>query len=265
MKNPKLSFLLERSADAPRVLLVSPHPDDEAIGAGSRLPLLSNTVVVQVTDGAPADLNDALAAGYSSREAYAEARHSELRQALALCGLSETIELHIPDQQAAFRLPSLVQRIEQIINRVHPEYIITVPYEGGHPDHDATAFAVHQACARAIVPPTVIEMLSYHNENGRCVMDGFLEEDSSVLTIPLTSKELEFKRLLFGCFASQQRVLQWFPVELEKFRIAPRYNFTVPPHRGQLYYERFQWGMSSQLWCQLARRALASDNTLSLA
>jgi LmbE family N-acetylglucosaminyl deacetylase len=260
MKNSDLSFLLKHAPDSPRVLLVSPHPDDEVIGAGSRLPLLTNALVLQVTDGSPADLNDALAVGYASREAYAEARHRELRHSLALCGLSETIELYIPDQQAAFCLPSLAERIERIINRVQPEYIITVPYEGGHPDHDATAFAVRQASARAIVPPTVIEMLSYHNENGRCVMDGFLEEDPNVLTIPLTPEEVALKRRLLGCFTSQQRVLQWFPVELEKFRIAPAYDFTMPPHPGELYYERFPWGMSSKLWCQLARRALASDN-----
>jgi LmbE family N-acetylglucosaminyl deacetylase len=252
----ELSFLAEGATETPRVLIVSPHPDDEVIGAGTRLPQLRNAVVLQVTNGAPAEMADALAAGYSTREAYSKARHREVCDALALCGLSRTLELHIPDQQAAYRLSTLTRRLDQIIQRIRPEFVLTVPYEGGHPDHDATAFAVHEACAKAVTPPVVLEMLSYHNENGRCVMDRFLNE-SDVLTIPLSERQIAFKRRLFQCFASQSRVLQWFQLSVEKFRVAPRYDFTQPPHEGDLYYEMFPWGMTKNRWHELVEQAQA--------
>jgi LmbE family N-acetylglucosaminyl deacetylase len=253
----ELSFLERGSAEMPRVLIVSPHPDDEVIGAGSCLPRLRDSVVLQVTDGAPSEMADALAAGYSTRSAYAAARHGELREAVGLCGLSETIELHIPDQTAAYRLTHLTQRIEQIIRRVQPEFLITVPYEGGHPDHDATAFAVHQACGRLVTPPVIVEMLSYHHENSCCIMDRFLGEDQETLTLQLSADEITFKRRLFQCFVSQQHVLKWFPIRVEKFRVAPVYDFTQPPHEGQLYYEKFAWGLTGTRWCELAEQALS--------
>src|SRR5687768_18016133 len=85
-----------------RVLIVSPHPDDEVIGAGARLPHLSGATVVQVTDGSPRDLRDAGANGFSTREDYAAARREELQAALGLAGQIETIHLEVPDQEASF-------------------------------------------------------------------------------------------------------------------------------------------------------------------
>ena len=76
------------------------------------------------------------------------------------------------------------------------------------------------------------------------------------LEIELDEKERAFKQQLFDCFESQQRVLRWFPLEREKFRLAPRYDFTRPPRNGQLYYEMFPWGMSSRYWNELAKAAL---------
>ncbi|HTG45109.1 MAG TPA: PIG-L family deacetylase [Verrucomicrobiae bacterium] len=247
-------FLVE-CPGTPRVLIISPHPDDEVIGAGSRLPLLPNTVVLQITNGAPAAVSDAQAAGFSSGPEYARARHAELRAALRVCGLAETLELNIPDQKAAFHLVPLTRRIQKLIARLTPDYIITVPYEGGHPDHDATAFSVHYACANLPQPPPIIEMLSYHNEKSACVMDRFLNEGSGTLTVNLTEKERELKRSLFGCFPSQANVLRWFPIQVEKFRVAPACDFTSPPHSGLLYYEMFPWGMTQDHWCELARAA----------
>jgi LmbE family N-acetylglucosaminyl deacetylase len=256
----QLDFLREKRQHPPRVLIVSPHPDDEVIGAGSRLPFLK-AMVVQVTNGAPAQMEDAQGAGYGCRDSYARARHRELLEALSLCGLHKVIELHIADQGAASRLTLLTRKIQQVIDVFRPEYILTVPYEGGHPDHDATAFAVHHACARPS-SPRVIEMLSYHNENGRCVMDRFLGEDDEVLTISLSREEIAFKRRLFDCFRSQAGVLQWFPMAIEKFRFAPNYDFTEPPHPGQLYYEMFPWGLNSVRWCELAKHAPRSEEEL---
>src|SRR4051812_15598748 len=254
-----LAFLKERCADCPRVMVVSPHPDDEVIGAGSRLPLLRNALIIQVTDGSPQELQDARAAGCCDRAEYAGLRQSEIWRALELCGIDELIELGIPDQQASLHLPELSRNLRELILRFAPDVILTVPYEGGHPDHDSTAFAVHLACEHLDKwqRPAIVEMLSYHNQEGRCEMTMFLNEAAdSVLEIELDEKERAFKQQLFDCFESQQRVLRWFPLEREKFRLAPRYDFTRPPRNGQLYYEMFPWGMSSRYWNELAKAAL---------
>jgi LmbE family N-acetylglucosaminyl deacetylase len=258
-----LSFLTHSTAVPVRTMIVSPHPDDEVIGAGSRLPLLSNTVVVQVTYGSPPNISDARAAGCSSAEDYADLRRRELSTALALAGLRETVELGFPDQRVSFKMPELAASLEDLIREHAPEFIFTVPYEGGHPDHDATALAVSLAVRnlRTWERPRIVEMLSYHHCNGACEMERFLDENAhSVLEIDLCPEEREFKRRLFECFASQRRVLCWFPIRIEKFRFAPDYDFSKPPHPGTLYYEKFPWGMQGAQWRDLAQTALAANS-----
>lgn len=258
MSFPNLDFLLGFRRDAPSVMIVSPHPDDEVIGAGARLQFLHPTVV-QVTDGSPPDTGDAIQAGYPTREAYAAARMRELSRAMSLAGVEDCRELGLPDQQSSFFLPELIGELEALISTEAPDVVITTPYEGGHPDHDSTAFAVAQACEH--LPewrrPLVVEMLSYHNRDGNCEMCDFLPGDSSAfLSIKLTGREKELKQALFDCFETQQRVLKWFPIGMEKFRVAPRYNFSLPPHSGQLYYEMFPWGMTGSRWRELSSETL---------
>src|SRR5205085_8052842 len=139
--------------------------------------------------------------------------------------------------------------------------VITHPYEGGHPDHDSTALAVHAACGlllRENLPaPRVMEMTSYHNRNGAMAYAEFLgPNNGEVRTLALSTEERAFKQRLFECYATQRETLRWFPIELERFRPAPCYDFTQPPHPGQLYYEQFHWGIRGKNWRALAREAL---------
>ncbi|MGH7907825.1 MAG: hypothetical protein ACREP6_14475, partial [Candidatus Binataceae bacterium] len=65
------------------------------------------------------------------------------------------------------------------------------------------------------------------------------------------------KSAMLACHASQSEILGQFPVDVERFRIAPVYEFTAPPHSGMLYYEQFAWGLDGACWCALAQDALA--------
>lgn len=252
-----LDFLRSHTSSSLRVLIVSPHPDDEVIGAGARLRFLQNAMVVQVTDGAPRDMSDARAQGFSTRNEYSRARQQELHSALGICGRFRTIALKVVDREVSQQLISVTRRIKGIIESYAPDVVLTVPYEGGHPDHDATAFAVHSAIA--LLPsnqriPVIIEMCSYHNRGGSCEYSEFLGDTREEVTFELSPPERELKRKIFDCFQTQQNVLQWFPIGIEKFRLAPRYDFTTPPHSGQLYYEMFGWDQGSE-WRQLASTA----------
>jgi len=208
-------------------------------------------------------MRDARAAGYDTRETYAAARRHELATALALANVTPA-QLHglgFIDQRVSFHLPELVQALLDVLRHALPEAILTHAYEGGHPDHDATAFAVHCACAQLsneeASRPVVLEMTSYHNQGGNMATGHFLfHPELPVKTVNLSPKDRERKRKMFDCFATQQNVLTWFPIGQECFRPAPVYDFTQPPHPGTLYYELFDWGMAGALWRRLASRYL---------
>jgi N-acetylglucosamine malate deacetylase 2 len=250
----------------PRTIVVSAHPDDETVGAASRLPRLRDARFVYVTDGAPRDGRDASRFGLSVA-AYRDLRRRERESALARCGIADAqvLDFDCGDQQACFHLVELAFQMAELLDRHRIEAVLTHPYEGGHPDHDATAFIVHAASAllhsRSGEAPAVAEMTSYHAGPKGLTACEFLPDahaDSRRVTVVLTEREQQFKRSLFDCYESQAETLRQFPLEVERFRPAPAYDFRHPPHAGPLLYETHDWGMSGRRFVELAATALAN-------
>jgi len=59
--------------------------------------------------------------------------------------------------------------------------VVTHPYEGGHPDHDAAAFVTCMRCGsrgKRETPLLAMEMTSYHGVGGKLTVGAFLGEPS---------------------------------------------------------------------------------------
>jgi N-acetylglucosamine malate deacetylase 2 len=239
-----------------RVMIVAPHPDDEAIGAGGHLAELADGWLVFVTDGAPRNLIFARRRGFETREEYALARKKELDAALAVAGIrrERVMDWGIVDQEAVLELTGLTGRFAAAFREVRPDVVLAPPYEGGHPDHDAVAFAVRRAWRTMPEKesPQLFEYPLYHAGGAGT----FLENaEGPVETVELEPRAVAMKQRMFDCYGTQREILTRFDVRRERFRRAPDYDFGKPPHAGRLYYENYSWCITGEEWRRLAREA----------
>jgi LmbE family N-acetylglucosaminyl deacetylase len=122
-------------------VVVSPHPDDEILGAGGCAARLAATgatlTLVAVTDGENS---------HPGRSDHLRStRPGESAAALAVLGVPdpEILRLGLPD--GAVDREQLAARLIEIIG---PGDLVLAPWEGdGHPDHDATGAASVTAAA----------------------------------------------------------------------------------------------------------------------
>lgn len=247
-----LRALKARTPAQRRVALVVAHPDDETIAAGGSLHLFPGLLLVHVTDGAPRRLDDARRAGFDGPAAYAAAREAELQAALGVAGVRPArARLGVPDQDAVRHLGAAARALETLFARHGTETVLTHAYEGGHPDHDATAFAAHLAAGRLGLP--VVEFPAYRaGQDGQTLAQAFLPGPPEV-RVALAPAEVAVKRGMLDCFRSQAGVLAMFDVGVERFRPAPAHDFGAPPHPGRLNYEAWGWEMTGAAWRGLAR------------
>jgi LmbE family N-acetylglucosaminyl deacetylase len=244
------------------VAVVVAHPDDETIGCGAQLGRLEEVAVVVVTDGAPRDLADARANGVDSAEAYAELRRTELALALALGGVPEAwvIRFGIPDQEAALHLIDLTHRLNALFARRATRVALTHAYEGGHPDHDAVAFAVHAAARLRRLRGqsiSIVEMPYYAQGPSAPVVQQFAPAAGCPeAVLPLGKRERIVKRRMIAAHRTQRRTLAQFTDEVERFRRSPIYDFSEVPNDGRLFYAQNDWGMTGERWLTLAGDAL---------
>jgi LmbE family N-acetylglucosaminyl deacetylase len=247
--------------EAANMAVVVAHPDDETIGCGALLSRMQGATVVLVTDGAPRNLADAEAYGFASAQDYADRRLVEMREALSLAKLPEDalVALGIPDQEAALNLAPLTRRLLDLAKRRRINVLLTHAYEGGHPDHDAAAFAVHAACrllAHEGWRTFIMEMPFYRLSDSGAILQQFHPVPEELeLTLPLDPDERALKRSMIAAHQTQREVLRTFPLDFEKFRPAPAYDFRAPPSDGRLLYEAHDWGMTGARWLELVRAA----------
>lgn len=135
-----------------QVLVVFPHPDDEAFG-------VSGTIATHIDNGTPVTYA-CLTLGemgrnmgnppFTNRENLPKIRKQELQQAAKALGIQDLRMLGFRDKTIEFEdQEMLADLISSLIDELDPSLIITFyPGYAVHPDHDATGAAVVRAVKR---------------------------------------------------------------------------------------------------------------------
>jgi N-acetylglucosamine malate deacetylase 2 len=247
--------------DARHVALVVAHPDDETIGAGGQIARLHGVTVIHATNGAPRNPHTAAEHGFATPADYAFARARELERVMMLGGVpvADRFCLGLPDQEAALNLARLARALARLFEERATEIVITHAYEGGHPDHDAVAFAAHAAAAIRRFDGRevgIVEMPFYHADGEEWGVQRFLPApDAEEVSIPLSEAAQRMKEEMLAAHKTQAQTLKLFAADVERFRTAPRYAFGALPNGGMLLYERHRWGMTGSRWLELVGAA----------
>ena len=242
-----------------RVIIVVAHPDDEVLGCGAVLARMQDVRVIHVTDGAPRNGCDARRQGFETPADYAATRRREAEAALGLAGVpSDRLKgLGLSDQEVSLHLAALARTLAPRLGGA--DLILTHAYEGGHSDHDAVTFGVHAACRLAQTPAALVEMPFYFAAPEGWTRQSFRPHPGAgpELMLRLDPGRQRLKRQMIDAHRSQAETLAAFDLGTERFRAAPRYDFTQLPCAGPLLYERHGWNLTGALWIERAKAAYA--------
>ncbi|MFZ0705860.1 MAG: PIG-L family deacetylase [Candidatus Korobacteraceae bacterium] len=232
-----------------RTLVLVAHPDDECIAFGALLQRMREPIVVFATNGSPRD--PYFWQQYGSREAYAGLRREEAFASMHAAGVKDVIFLpdltegeKLVDQELFQHLRPAYELLSELVHRRMVQALLTLAYEGGHPDHDSCAFLSAQLSRRFNIP--CWEAPLYHRlPEGGGVFQGFIGDTSEEVDVKPTPLELEAKRTMCMAYPSQGDFLARFDASRETVRPQPAYDFTNPPHQGKTNYEVWQWSMTA--------------------
>ena len=229
-----------------RTLVIVAHPDDEAVACAALLQRMREPHVLFCTDGGP--LDPWFWERYGSREEYSQLRQREARLALNEVGVTNIEFLKtcsgdaIIDQQLFQHLPEAVPAVSDVVTRVRPDALLTLAYEGGHPDHDSCNFITAQIARKQHLPAWEMPIEPLFNKVERSWQTFRSPAQPAILLHP-TSLEIARKRRALDAYASQG-TFTGIDSGDETFRPIPEYDYSRRPHQGVLNYESWKWKMT---------------------
>ena len=182
-----------------RVVVVSPHPDDEVLGCGGLLSLCAARylpmVIVSVSDGENCYPDNPDWPPSRLRET----RCRELEEALTTLGLSapRSIRLEIPDGEVAAHEAHLGHLLEFHLRR---NDAVFVPWRrDGHPDHEAASRAAFHAAEQVGARVFEFPIWAWH----WVAADGGAFDGLNISRLELDAATQATKQDAIACFTSQ--------------------------------------------------------------
>ncbi len=192
-----------------RLLLLAPHPDDEALAMGGLLQRAAAVgamvFVAFLTDGENNPWPQRAAdrrwhIGPRERARWGARRRGEALRSLRTLGLGpeRASFLGFPDQRLTDQViggdPALDRALRELFDEVRPSHVVSPSAQDHHPDHSAVAIAVRTALA---AHGAAVRLFEY------VVHDRTQRPAGAVVRVALGPAEVECKRRAIGCHVSQ--------------------------------------------------------------
>jgi len=153
----------------------------------------------------------------------------------------------IVDQELYLQLDRAFTDLRETLDAEMPDAILTLAYEGGHPDHDCCSFMATLAAREFGLPAW--EMPLYHRQGETFRPQQFLHGQEG-MELDVLREEMALKLRMWREYESQAGVMREFVCGRERFRPLHDYDYWRPPHPGVLNYEAWQWPMTGNDLCR---------------
>ncbi|MFC7397135.1 PIG-L deacetylase family protein [Chelatococcus sp. GCM10030263] len=236
------------------VLFVFPHPDDDVFVGG--------TLSLLVRAGVRVEAAWMTSGGYDGLD---EVREAELQHAMEVVGVCERHLLRQPDGGLVGTLEESCGALRRLIEELRPQAVVAPAFEGGHADHDATNFAIAEACRRARSDARLFEYPCYAPDGEApegLRLGAFPAGAVGVRRVDLDAAAMRCKLSMVEAYVSQQAVfdlLGWRASATEFFREIPKSrDHRRPPAAGLDSYAHWFNRRSPDRFGQLAAAVDAS-------
>ncbi len=223
-----------------RILILSPHPDDEVVGFCTAIKHAkeegAKIFLLHLTHGCPPKK-----VLWPWSRLFYNKRVSTRRQEAERVAEKLDVELvRICDRPARELWRNLCEVKKDIVNAIQNFEIdqLWVPaYEGGNADHDGLNGMV--ASMRGNI--SILEFTEYNYSGGKVHSHEFPKPNGTEVCILLSDEDKKMKQECLELYASEQRNLNYVDTHQECYRPLAKYDYTKPAHQGTLWYKRFDW------------------------
>ena len=221
------------------ILFISPHPDDELVGATfiiKKILLKKNLIIFFPTNGVLS--KDEM--WFWDKKKYKEKkkiRNEEMRKSLKILGVKKFFKQDIPTRKLKENIEKTFKKINFLVKDHKIDTIFCPAYEGGHQDHDVTNFI----CSRLRKCSKIYEYAEYNFSKGQINCNEFVNPTKNEITIKLSEKEKKEKIKLLEIYNSEKGNLNYLKLKKECYRKLYDYDYSKPPHLGKLFYRRFSF------------------------
>lgn len=223
-------------------MIVSAHPDDEAIGCSAKLIRAkaekNKITILYVTDG----------------EFYENSpmRREEARKAMGIVGIKDLVFMKYKgfDLTKKELVDKITKEVGKLMRDRKPKEVYTPVFEGGNYEHDVINYVTNKAAESLEEKPAIYEFPMYNNRPKqfmrRCMRRArrllgfgfyrfpprFPNEKSMTITVEMSAREMEIKKQMLETYESQNgnNILTKCYMYPDVYRLCPKYNYHKRPH-----------------------------------